>query len=111
MRQLSMLRPGARKPVLFAAALVAAGVILACWLPAQALLFAQALQHQWEALHSMSDNVRGALAPDTGGKAACRSGALRTLERIMPRARALFVHSLAWLATGHNGEAGKDGAL
>jgi hypothetical protein len=111
MPQLSLLRPGARKPLLFAAALLALGVILACLLPAQALLLAQTLQHQWDGLHGVSDNLRGALAPDTGGKAACRSGALRTLERAMPRARALYGHTLAWLATGHNGEGEPGGSV
>ena len=110
MPQLSSLRPGALKPLLLAAALLALGAILACLLPAHALLLAQTLQHQWEGLHGVSDNLRGALAPDTGGKAACRSGLLRMLERAMPRARTLLMHTLAWLATGHRAEAGSDGA-
>jgi len=110
MSQPSPLRPSARTCILLAAALAATCVILVCLMRPQALLIAQVLQHQWEALHGVSDNLRGALAPDTGGKAACRSGVIRTIERTVPGARALLAHSLAWLATGHNGDAGRGDA-
>lgn len=111
MPQLALLRPSARKWMLLAAALAATGVILACMLRPQTLLAAQLLQHQWEALHGVSDNLRGALAPDTGGKAACRSGMIRTLERAMPRARAVLAHILACLATGQNAGGERGGAV
>lgn len=47
------------------------------------LLFAATLQQQWAIIHQAMDNLRGALAPDTGGKAACRSGLLVAIERVM----------------------------
>ena len=120
MRLHSSFRPDAprRKWMLLAAALAAAsgGVLAFVLLPdgcmrTQMLMLAQMLQHQWEAVHLVSDNLRGALAPDSGSKAACRSGLLRLLERVGPGGRALLAHSLAWLATGHRTDGGSDGAL
>lgn len=55
------------------------------------LLFAATLQQQqWAILHQTMDNLRGALAPDTGGKAACRAGLLVAIERAMAGRRLAF---------------------
>lgn len=81
-----------------ALALVAGGILLAVlfWAERDAsiLRIAQTLQQQWDAIHQVTDNLRGALAPDTAGKAACRSGLLATIGRAVPGMRALVIGSL-----------------
>lgn len=67
--------------ILLVAALAAVCIIL---------LFAATLQQQWAIVHQTMDNLRGALAPDTGGKAACRAGLLVAIERAMAGRRLVF---------------------
>ena len=76
--------------MLLLVALAAAGVILAC-LPWPPLAPDHTLQRQLAALRWALDNLRGALGPDSGGRAACRHFLLRAFRRVQAWRRHLAI--------------------